>query len=152
MTNLLILAEWYRTVEQTGDVDDLQVDGIVVLRVPAQYTGERDGFEENIVNIFQPMLKDFIKAMRTDASAQRAFPKMHARIQAGTGHWFRVSSEQVLAAKPKDFHSNHFSEAELLGLQPEELDPLETLEITFNSDGDRIEGPPDKFMLSIGAA
>lgn len=146
--NLIIAAEYYRTPDQTFDAEDYMVDGVILLKPQINYVAERSELEDHIERIFGPVLKDFMTAIKSDAQIQASFPKFWARVQAGTGFWFKITTKDTLDSLPKDFHGNSFSEAELLG-RPEES--AERFEVLFNSDGDRIESHPDKFMLSMGA-
>lgn len=146
--NLIIAAEYYRTPEQTFDADDYMVDGVILLKPNIDYVADRADLEDHIERIFGPVLKDFMKAIKSEAQVQAAFPKFWARVQAGTGFWFKITTKDTLDALPKDFHGNSFSEAELLGVP---ADSTEKFEVMFNSEGDRIESHPDKFMLSMGA-
>lgn len=153
MIPILLCAEWYRTPEQTYDTDDYMVDGVKLLRLSARVPD--DAPSEDIVTAIQKLIKEpivsFVSDLRENEEARQVFPKLAARLAEQSPFWFHVTTDTSLNARPKDFNSNGFSEAQLLGVTEESSDVVDTLSFYVNLDGDPLDGPPDKFMLSIGA-
>lgn len=164
---LLICMEFYRTPDQTYTADDYIVDGIKILRLPAQFEQLPDDnteARETIKALCLEIGKDLVSSTfakfpklskQYQARMRRDFPKAVATYEAGTPHWFHVTTDTALAHRPQEFHGNGFSEAELLGATDADEDITDKspdLSVYLNSVGDEIEAPPDKFMLSIGAA
>lgn len=156
--NVLICLEVYRTPEQTYSEDDYVVDGIKLFNLPLLMNStarETENFSEQmraeVLELTQYAIKQMIEAFKGTNSIQQMFPRASKIIREGQPHWFHVTTPQALSKRPQEFNSGGFSEAELLGTSDAESE-LEAISIYFNSDGEEIEAPPDKFMLSIGAA
>lgn len=153
MIPILLCAEWYRTPEQTYDTEDYMVDGIKLLRLSARTPD--DASPEDIVTVIQQLIKEpivsLVSDLRESEEARQALPKLAARLTAELPFWFHITTDTSLNARPKDFNSNGFSEAQLLGVTETSSDVADTLSFYVNLDGDPLDGPPDKFMLSIGA-
>jgi hypothetical protein len=169
IVTLLICMEFYRTPDQTYTADDYVVDGIKIIRIPMQFepvSGDATDTSEAIKQISievgkRAITTSFAKFAELKASEQialrQSFPKACACLDNGTPHWYHITTDAALAQRPQEFHGNGFSEAELLGATDTDEDgalDLSALNISvyLNSVGDEIEAPPDKFMLSIGAA
>jgi hypothetical protein len=145
----VICCEWYRTPDQTYQVDDYMVDGIVVLKPVLDCTEAKD-LSDDLELYFSTMLKNMVQGMKEVPEAQLQFPKLWAKMTEGVPYWFHIMTRDSLDSKPKEFHGNGFTDAELLGA-PVEEEQKPTLDLMYNSDGERIPDHPDKFMLSIGA-
>lgn len=141
----VVCAEYYRTENEGTEEDDYFVDGmkLIFLDLPA-------GAREEQVLTFSFSMKQLLEKFKEPGSLpdlRAAFPKFCKLLDEGKPFWFHAMDPDVLAKKPKEFHTNAFSEAELLGEPPE----TEPVELFLNSSGDPIDGYPDKFMLGIGA-
>lgn len=154
----VLCAETYRTPEQGYNEDDFFVDGMKLLYFPYQEgdfaATETTSIPEHLGEVFQSALKLFVAQLQNPESAAqfaRSFPKFHALTVSGKGYWYHITTNTSLAKRPKEFNSNAFTEEQLLGVSEEDTS-LDSLSLYFNSDGDLIEAPPDKFMLSLGAA
>ena len=151
---VLICAERYRTKEQTYDTDDFLVDGVKLFRLPVLVDTDIpfEKIAEQLKAEFKEPLVQFVTDVREGKHSDH-FPKFTQHLLADGVFWFHVTTDCALADRPKEFHTQGFSEAELLGLPADEQpDPLSTLSLYISSSGEPLDGPPDKFMLSIGAA
>jgi len=158
----VLCAETYRTKEQSYDADDYVVDGIKLVYFPFS-AGEVKNLQESsggenrtevLSKLLQSTLKLFTEQLKNPLAASqmaKTFPRFDSLRQSEHGYWYHITTNADLAKRPKEFNSNAFTEEQLLGVSEEEND-LENVSFYFNSDGDLIEGPPDKFMLSLGAA
>lgn len=101
------------------------------------------------------ILKEFLAAFDVQEAQfdlQRSFPRYSRLRRSGQGYWIHVTSPKHLSSLPTEFNSRGFTDEQLLGISEEETAAnIEAISMYFNSAGDPIEGPPDKFMLSIGA-
>lgn len=141
----VVCVECYRTENSGTEEDDYFVDGmkLVFLDLPA-------GTREEQVHTFSFSIKQMMERLNTPENVpafKATFPKFFKLLEEGRPFWFHAMEPEVLEKKPKEFHTNAFSEAELLGEPPE----AEPVELFLNSSGDPIDGFPDKFMLTIGA-
>lgn len=141
---ITLCAEFYRTPEQGMDPEDYMVDGMKVLHLNMDDTIMNNHEERD--KIFQSMLTTFVEGIRNNSIAQTNFPKFTALVKSEKPFWFHVTTTEGLDKRPKEFHTNHFSESELLGVPVEE-----EVSILYSSAGIRLDGHPDKFMLNIGA-
>lgn len=158
----MLCAETYRTKEQSYDADDYVVDGIKLLYFPfsvddiksLQDSSNGETTTEVLSKRLQFALKLFVEQLKNPlASPQiaKTFPRFSSLQQSEHGYWYHITTNADLAKRPKEFNSNAFTEEQLLGISEEESD-LVNVSFYFNSDGEVIDGPPDKFMLSLGAA
>lgn len=158
-TPLLFCVEYYRTDSQVGDADDYMVDGLKLFTLACVFTKPEEddqfAFIEGVKTSIATILKDFLAAFEASDLAfnlQRAYPGFCRLRRSGQGYWVHVTSPQHLASLPTEFNSRGFTDEQLLGVDPEaSAAELDSISFYFNSAGDPIEGPPDKFMLSIGA-
>jgi len=137
----LLCVEHYRNAEATYDAEDYFVDGIVLIRMPLDPFQERSALEAT--------MKQALVQLQTPEAAkevEQAFPKFHALKEKGGLFWFHLMRQEHKDNLPKDFHTNAFTEDELLGIAPAEDPDLLPKEIWFDRDGDPIEGPPDRLM------
>lgn len=141
---IVVGVEFYRTPEQGADSDDYMVDGmkLIHINIPDDLKNRQDDCD----TFFLALITTILEGIRKDAIAQSNYPKFTALVKSEKPFWFHVTTAEGLAKRPQDFHGNNFSEAELLGIPVEE-----ELSILYSSAGIRLDGPPDKFMLSIGA-
>jgi hypothetical protein len=63
--------------------------------------------------------------------------------------WFHLMRKDHKERLPQDFHTNAFTEEELLGTAPAQDPDLLPKEMWFDRDGDPIEGPPDRMMAFL---
>ena len=159
-STLVICAEYYRTGSQTGDADDYMVDGMKLFTLgcipPVQADSDDPvALREQLAQGVSNLLKEFLAAFdvkEAQFDLQRSFPNYSRLRRGGQGYWIHVTSPQHLSSLPAEFNSRGFTDDQLLGISEEESSSnIETFSMYFNSVGDPIEGPPDKFMLSIGA-
>lgn len=137
----LLCVEHYRNAEATYGADDYFVDGIVLIRMPLDPFQERSALEGT--------MKQALVQLQTPEAAkevEQAFPKFHALKEKGGLFWFHLMRQEHKDNLPKDFHTNSFTEDELLGIAPAEDPDLLPKELWFDRDGDPIEGPPDRLM------
>jgi hypothetical protein len=137
----LLCVENYRNAESTYDAEDYFVDGIVMLRMPLDPNQDRAALEA--------IMKQALVQLQSPEAAEeveKGFPKFHAIKQKGGLYWFHLMRQEHKDNLPKDFHTNSFTEDELLGIAPAEDPDLLPKELWFDRDGDPIEGPPDRLM------
>ena len=137
----LLCAEHYRNAEATYGADDYFVDGIVLLRMPLDPLMDRSTLETS-------MKQALVQLQSSEAASEveKGFPKFHTLKQRGGLFWFHLMRQEHKDRLPQDFHTNAFTEEELLGIAPAEDPDLLPKELWFDRDGDPIEGPPDRLM------
>jgi hypothetical protein len=141
-----LCAEFYRTPEQGADSDDYMVDGMKILHLemPDAYAEQPEMCDKFAASIITAFMAEIQSSKPTQA--QNVFPKFTAMVRSEKPFWFHLTTTEGLSRLPKDFHGNNFSESELLGIPV-----AEELSIHYSTIGLRLDGPPDKFMLSLGA-
>jgi len=140
----LFCVEQYRNAENTYDADDYMVDGFVLFRIPLPDDLERARLE--------PEMKSLIAKLQTadnDAEVKENFPKFHTLKASGGLWWVHLMRKDHKENLREDFHTNAFTEDELLGIAPAEDPSLVSREMWFDRDGDPIEGPPDRMMAFL---
>ena len=137
----LFCVERYRNMELAHDSEDYMVDGFVLFRIPLPDELERAKLEPEIKRLIQKL-----QAPEQAKEVQENFPKFHALRQENSLWWIHLMRKEHKENLPKDFHTNSFTEEELLGIAPAEDPDLLPREMWFDRDGDPIEGPPDRLM------
>jgi hypothetical protein len=138
-TIYLLCAEYYRNREAQYDVDDYYVEGMVLLHLPLRSDIDASLVESTMKQLVLQLLAEENREELVDS-----FPKFSKMLQDGGLFWFHLMRKEHKERLPQDFHSNAFTEEELLGIAPieEEL----PREFWFDRDGDPLEGPPDRLM------
>lgn len=137
----LFCVERYRNMELSHDAEDYMVDGFVLFRLPLPDDLERVKLEPEIKSLIGKL-----QAPEQSKEIQENFPKFHALRKEGGLWWVHLMRKEHKERLPKDFHTNSFTEEELLGIAPAEDPDLLPREMWFDRDGDPIEGPPDRLM------
>lgn len=140
----LFCVERYRNAVNNYDTDDYMVDGFVLFRIPLPDDLERSKLE--------PQMKSLIVKLQAGENSEEVksnFPKFHAMRVEGALWWFHLMRKDHKEKLPQDFHTNAFTEEELLGIAPAEDPDLLAREMWFDRDGDPIEGPPDRMMAFL---
>ncbi|MCB9496073.1 MAG: hypothetical protein H6686_04205 [Fibrobacteria bacterium] len=140
----LFCIERYRNPELSHDVDDYMVDGFVLFRLPLPDDLERVKLEPEIKSL---ILK--LQAPENVDEVKANFPRFQALRDEGGLWWVHLMRRDHKESLPQDFHTNSFSEEELLGTAPTEDPDLLPRELWFDRDGDPIEGPPDRMMAFL---
>jgi hypothetical protein len=140
----LFCIERYRNLELTHDADDYMVDGFILLRIPLPEDLERARLEPEMKSL---ILK--LQQAENEKEVQENFPKFHAMRAEGGLWWVHLMRKDHKATLRQDFHTNSFTEEELLGIAPSEDPDLLPREMWFDRDGDPIEGPPDRMMAFL---
>lgn len=137
----LFCVEHYRNIETQHDAEDYMVDGFVLLRLPLPDDIDRSQLESDVKTLVR-RLQD----ASLDGEVRKSFPKFHALKGRGGLWWIHLMRKSHKERLPQDFHTNSFTEEELLGTAPAEDESLLPREMWFDRDGDPIEGPPDRLM------
>lgn len=140
----LFCVERYRNAEAQHDADDYMVDGFVLFRIPLPDDLERAKLEPEMKAL---ILK--IQAPENAADVKTNFPKFQSLRDEGGLWWVHLMRKDLKERLPQDFHTNSFTEEELLGIAPAEDPDLLPREMWFDRDGDPIEGPPDRMMAFL---
>lgn len=140
----LFCVERYRNTEALHDADDYMVDGFVLFRIPMPDSLERARLEPEMKSL---ILK--LQAPENEADVKENFPKFHSLRVEQSLWWFHLMRKDHKDRLPQDFHTNAFTEEELLGTAPAEDPDLLPREMWFDRDGDPIEGPPDRMMAFL---
>ena len=140
----LFCVERYRNAEASHDVDDYMVDGFVLFRLPLPDDLERVKLEPEMKSLILKLV-----APENEDEVRENFPKFHTLKVDRTLWWVHLMRKDHKESLPQDFHTNSFTEDELLGIAPS-MDPdLLPREMWFDRDGDPIEGPPDRMMACL---
>lgn len=140
----LFCVERYRNTEANHDADDYMVDGFVLFRLPLPEDLERAKLEPEIKAMIGRL-----QSTENEEDVKRNFPKFHALRVEQPLWWYHLMRRDHKERLPQDFHTNSFSEEELLGTAPAEDPDLLPREMWFDRDGDPIEGPPDRMMAFL---
>jgi hypothetical protein len=140
----VMCVEHYRQMEARHDAEDYFVDGLVLIHIPLpERTGRVD---------IETAMKRIILQLQAPDHAQeiaKSFPKFHAMREQESLWWYHLMRKDRKERLPQDFHTNDFTEEELLGTAPAEDPDLLPMEMWFDRDGDPIEGPPDRMMAFL---
>ncbi|MBK9576206.1 MAG: hypothetical protein IPK50_23790 [Fibrobacterota bacterium] len=140
----LFCVERYRNTEMSHDADDYMVDGFILLRLPLPEDLERVKLEPEMKTLIGKL-----QAPEQRDEVKKNFPKFHGLLVAGGLWWIHLMRKDYQERLPKDFHTNSFTEEELLGIEPAQDPSLLPREMWFDRDGDPIEGPPDRLMALL---
>lgn len=140
----LFCVERYRNSELSHDADDYMVDGFILLRLPLPDDLERSKLEPEIKTLIGKL-----QAPEQRDEVRKNFPKFNGLLEAGGLWWIHIMRKDHHQQLPKDFHTNSFTEEELLGIAPAQDPSLLPREMWFDRDGDPIEGPPDRLMALL---
>lgn len=140
----LLCVEHYRNSETQYGEEDYFVDGLVLLHLPLPTTVARTDLEGAMKKIIVQL-----QAPEHADEMARSFPKFHTLRQEVPLWWYHLMRKDHKETLPKDFHTNAFSEDELLGIAPAEDPDGLAREMWFDRDGDPIEGPPDRMMAFL---
>lgn len=144
LLDYLLCAEHYRNRESQYDAEDYFVDGIVLMHLPIPPDLERERLDGVMKNVILQL-----QSPETAADIKRVFPKFHTLRESGDLWWVHLMRKEHKENLPKDFHTGHFTEEELLGIAPAEDPDTVPKELWFDRDGDPIEGPPDRSMAFL---
>ena len=144
LLDYLLCVEHYRNAQSQYDAEDYFVDGIVLMHLPLPPDLERERLDAVMKNVI-------VQLQQPEAAAdiKRVFPRFQALREAGTLWWVHLMRKEHKENLPQDFHTNAFTEEELLGLAPAEDPDAVPKELWFDRDGDPIEGPPDRSMAFL---
>lgn len=140
----LFCVERYRNAEANYETDDYMVDGFVLFRLPLPDDLERAKLEPEVKSLIMKL-----QSAENDSEVKSNFPKFHALRTESSLWWFHLMRRDHKESLPQDFHTNAFSEEELLGTAPTQDPDLLPREMWFDRDGDPIEGPPDRMMAFL---
>lgn len=140
----LFCVERYRNAENNYDPEDYMVDGFVLFRIPLPDDLERVKLEPEMKSLIVKL-----QAAENTEEVKSNFPKFQALRTEGALWWFHLMRKDHKEKLPQDFHTNSFTEEELLGTAPAEDPDLVARELWFDRDGDPIEGPPDRMMAFL---
>ena len=144
LLDYLLCAEHYRNTESQYDAEDYFVDGLVLMHLPLPLRLERGRLETVMKAVVQQL-----QAPENQEDVKRAFPRFHT-LRAEKGLWWiHLMRKEHKDALPQDFHTNAFTEEELLGTAPFENPEDVPKELWFDRDGDPLEGPPDRSMAFL---
>ncbi len=144
LLDYLLCAEHYRNSQSQYDAEDYFVDGIVLMHLPLPVKLERERLDA--------VMKSVILQLQSPENLpdiQRVFPRFHTLRTEGKLWWVHLMRKEHKEKLPQDFHTNVFSEEELLGIAPPEDPDAVPRELWFDRDGDPIEGPPDRAMAFL---
>ena len=110
----LFCIERYRNLELTHDADDYMVDGFILLRIPLPEDLERARLEPEMKSL---ILK--LQQAENEKEVQQNFPKFHAMGAEGGLWWVHLMRKDHKATLRQDFHTNSFTEEELLVIEAE---------------------------------
>jgi len=144
LLDYVLCVEHYRNSESQYDAEDYMVDGIVLMHLPLPPDLERERLDTVMKNLIVQL-----QTPESTADIKRVFPRFHALREAGSLWWVHLMRKEHKEKLPKDFHTNVFSEEELLGIAPAEDPDAVPKELWFDRDGDPIEGPPDRSMAFL---
>ena len=140
----LLCVEHYRQAEAKFEAEDYFVDGLVLLNIPLPLRTPR-------VEVEAAMKKIILQLQAPEHAKEVAgsFPKYHSLRQEQALWWYHLMRKEHKDRLPTDFHTNQFTEEELLGTAPSEDPDDLPREVWFDRDGDPIEGPPDRMMALL---
>jgi len=140
----ILCVERYRHPENTYEAEDYFVDGLVLIHLPLPQSTDRTELEGAIKKIILQF-----QSPAHEAEIKKTFPKFHALRTEVTLWWYHLMRKEHKEKLPQDFHTNQFTEDELLGIAVAEDPNGLTKEMWFDRDGDPIEGPPDRMMAFL---
>jgi hypothetical protein len=144
MVPYVFCVERYRQAESTYGADDYFVDGLVLVHLPLPLRANRAELESAIKKIVLQL-----QSPEHEKDVARTFPKFHSMRSEVALWWYHLMRKEHKERLPRDFHTNQFTEEELLGIVPEEDPDNLPKEMWFDRDGDPIEGPPDRVMALV---
>jgi hypothetical protein len=103
--------------------------------------------QDTLATFFESLLKKLLAVFsdpEQEFSLTRVYPAFMALRRSGEPFWYRVVSS--VPVQESDIPTKGPVVSTLVDHYPKTY-----VDLYFNTDGDRISGTPDKFMLSIGA-
>jgi hypothetical protein len=140
----LLCVEHYRNTEARHDAEDYFVDGLVLLQMPLVLDSDRVALEATMKKLILEL-----QSPENEQELAKSFSKFHALRQRENLWWVHLMRKEHKERLPQDFHTNAFTEEELLGTATEEDPDDIPREMWFDRDGDPIEGPPDRMMAFL---